>query len=99
MPSFETLGSSLNSGSATTHACRSVKRKVSGSTSGCSSMRASAMSSASFQVMVFSVISESPLFWNFNNDVAAHHGLAAQARVQCEALGRVKAVLLVLLHR
>src|SRR6476660_5470608 len=93
LPIFEFLASSRNPGSATTHWCRSVNRTVSGSTSGCASIRASAMSSASFHV-----ISPTSL-GDLHHHVAPHHRLAAETRVQGEALRGVQAVFLVLLHR
>src|SRR5512143_2845938 len=93
MPSLEFLASSRNPGSATTHRCRSVNRTVSGSTSGCASIRASAMSSASVQFMWARSLGD------LHHHVAPDHRLAAEPRVQGEPLRGVEAVLLVLLHR
>src|ERR1700730_5864620 len=93
MPSFEALGSSLNPGSATTHWWRSVKRTPSGSTSGWTSISASAISSASFQVMMASS------FWYLHHHVAADDRLAAETGVQRQPFRRVEAILLILLHR
>src|SRR5205814_7401601 len=83
--------------------------------SGCASMRASATSSASCQVIPIPLIPldstpycrgrlafgcGSPnLFRDLHHDIAAHDGLTAEPRVERQPLRRVEAVFLVLLHR
>src|SRR5215475_8256594 len=98
MPSFEAFGSPVKPGNATTHLCRSVNRTLSGSTSGCCSTRAIAMSSASCQVMGIPPDRPASLR-NLHHDVPLDHGLAAEPRMQRQALGGVQPILLVLLHR
>src|ERR1700754_1344253 len=111
--SFDRLGSSAKSGSSSTQRCRSVKRKLTLSTSGWRSSSSIAMSWTSVQRSFFAISPSLLVDLFIDHHVAgrrrqlddqpverlAHADLAAQARGVDKAEGKVEHVLLVLAGR
>src|SRR5262252_4903019 len=88
LPSVEAFGSSSNPGSSTTQRCRSVKRTVSGSMSGCASISCSAMSSASSHRSAMSEPSQRPIHHRVL-DRRVHDSAGERLRLAAECIDRV----------